>query len=111
VSTIHRWLRVGVLAGTQVTAGAPWRIVLTEEVHGRLSCGDAPSGWLGLTEVPRHLGLSKSAVAYLVNTGKLPAVHTTVAGQTCRRIDVSATDYAKQARPLDPMSNDQTKES
>ena len=104
-------LRVGVLAGTQVTAGAPWRIVLTEEVRRRLSCGDAPSGWVGLTEAARHLGLSKSAVAYLVNTGKLPAVHTTVAGRTCWRIDVSSTSYANQAGLFDPMSNDETMEA
>jgi DNA invertase Pin-like site-specific DNA recombinase len=111
MSTIHRWLRVGVLAGTQVTAGAPWRIVLTDEVRRRLSCGDAPSGWVGLTEAARHLGLSKSAVAYLVNTGKLPAVHTTVAGRTCWRIDVSSTSYANQAGLFDPMSNDETMEA
>lgn len=33
MSTVHRWLREGVLAGEQLTPGAPWRIVLTEEVR------------------------------------------------------------------------------
>lgn len=35
MSTVHRWLRDGVLAGTQATTGAPWRIVLTDECTWR----------------------------------------------------------------------------
>ena len=30
MGTVHRWLRDGVLAGEQLTPGAPWRIVLTD---------------------------------------------------------------------------------
>jgi DNA invertase Pin-like site-specific DNA recombinase len=111
MSTIHRWLRVGLLAGTQATAGAPWRIVLTEEVRHRLCCGEAPRGWVGLSEAARRLGLSKSRVAYLVNTGKLPAVNTTVRGRRCWRIDVSSTDYGDQRNLIDQKHNDHTKES
>src|SRR5206468_12517006 len=47
-STIHRWLREGVLAGEQMTPGAPWRIVLTDEVRRKLAGGDAPEGWVSL---------------------------------------------------------------
>jgi len=64
MSTVHRWLREGVLAGEQLTPGAPWRIVLTEEVRQRLSGGEAPAGVgrlerggqvAGVIEVPRCL--------------------------------------------------------
>jgi len=105
MSTVHRWLREGVLAGEQLTPGAPWRIVLTEEVRQRLSGGEAPAEWLGLSEAARWLGLSKSHVAYLVNTGKLNAVQATVGKRRCWRIDVNSDTCAKQGRLFDPMSN------
>jgi DNA invertase Pin-like site-specific DNA recombinase len=59
-TTIHRWLRDGVLAGSQATPGAPWRIVLGDETRRRLCDGDAPTDWVGLTEAARRLGLAKS---------------------------------------------------
>jgi DNA invertase Pin-like site-specific DNA recombinase len=95
-STVHRWVRDGVLAGQQATSGAPWRIILTEEVRKRLSGGEAPDGWVGLTEAARRLGLSKPNVAHLVNTGKLPAVRTTVGKRQVWRIDVSSNTYKRQ---------------
>lgn len=105
MSTVHRWLREGVLAGEQLTPGAPWRIILTEEVRKRLSGSDAPEGWVGLSEAAGWLGLSKSHVAYLVNTGKLNAVQATVGKRRCWRIDVDSATCAKQGRLFDPMSN------
>jgi DNA invertase Pin-like site-specific DNA recombinase/predicted DNA-binding transcriptional regulator AlpA len=36
-STIHRWLNDGVIAGEQLTAGAPWRIRLTDELRSRIA--------------------------------------------------------------------------
>lgn len=111
MSTVHRWLQGGVLAGAQATAGAPWRIVLTEDVRRRLSSGAAPDSWVGLTEAARRLGLSKSRVAYLVNTGQLKAVRTTVAKRQCWRIDVSSTDCAVQTDMLDQMTSTRGKES
>lgn len=92
MSTIHRWLREGLLAGSQVTPGAPWRIVLSEDVRQRLAGGDAPPGWAGLTEASRQLGLSKQRVAYLVKTGKLNAMRTKVGNRQCWRIDVSSAN-------------------
>jgi excisionase family DNA binding protein len=105
MSTIHRWLNDGVLVGTQATIGAPWRIVLTEQTRRRLQAGDAPEGWVGLSEAARRLGLSKSHVAYLVNSGKLTAVRTKVGKRQCWRIDVSSTDCGRQSRLFDRMSN------
>lgn len=111
MSTIHRWLRDGVLAGQQATPGAPWRIVLSPEVRQRLSSGTAPAGWVGLTEAARRLGLSKSLVAYLVKRGQLPAVRTTVGKRTCWRIDVASATCGRQAELLDQITKPASKES
>ncbi len=113
-STIHRWLREGVLAGCQVTPGAPWRIALTDEVRQRLADGDAPRGWVGLTEASRQLGLSKQRVAYLVNTGKLRATQTKIGKRPCWRIDVTSADPTiceTQPGLFDPVNSDHIQES
>ncbi len=105
MSTVHRWLREGVLAGEQLTPGAPWRIVLTAEVRKRLSGGEAPAGWVGLSEAARRLGVSKSQVAYWVKTGKVTAVQTTVGKRRCWRINVDSASCGKQDGLFDQMSN------
>lgn len=111
MSTVHRWLRDGVLAGEQLTAGAPWRIVLTEEVRQRLCGGEAPEGWVGLTEAARRLGVSKSQVAYWVKSGKLPAVRVTVGKRRCWRIDVDSATCGKQSELFDQMINNHFEET
>jgi excisionase family DNA binding protein len=111
VSTVQRWLRDGLLAGQQTVPGAPWRIVLTDEVRRRLSGSDVPQGWVGLTEAARRLGVGKSQVAYWVKQGKLPAVRTRVGKRSCWRIDVSSATCGRQSDLLDQMISDQTKES
>jgi excisionase family DNA binding protein len=110
-STIHRWLRNGILPGTQVMQGAPWQIVLTDELRRRLTQGAAPEGWVGLTEAAKRLGLSKSLVAYLVKRGKIPAVRATVGKRTCWRIDVSSADCGRQRGLFDQMITDKSKEA
>jgi excisionase family DNA binding protein len=111
MSTVHRWLREGVLAGEQLTGGAPWRIVLSEEVRERLCGGDAPAGWVGLSEAARRLGVSKSQVAYWVKSGKLAAVRVTVAKRRCWRIDTESATCGKQAELFDQMINAQSEET
>jgi DNA invertase Pin-like site-specific DNA recombinase len=105
MSTVHRWLREGVLAGEQLTPGAPWRIVLSAEVRKRLSGGEAPKGWVGLSEAARRLGVSKSQVAYWVKTGKLNAVQATVGKRRCWRIEVDSASCGKQDGLFDQMIN------
>ena len=111
VVTIHRWLREGVLPGRQMTPGAPWRITLTDEVRRRLSGGDAPSGWVGLTEAARRLGLGKANVAHQVKQGKIPAVRVKVGKRTCWRIDVSSVKDRRQPDMFDQMRTDDSKET
>ncbi len=97
-STIHRWLREGILPGNQIAPGAPWRIVLTEEVRRKLAGGEAPPGWVGLTEAAKQLGMSKQRVAYLVKRGKLPAVRVKVGTRQYWKIDVRTVDCGLQGR-------------
>jgi len=96
MSTVHRWLREGVLAGEQLTAGAPWQIVLTDETRDRLAGAEAPEGWVGVTEAARRLGVSKSLVAYWVKSGKLAAVRVTVGKRRCWKIDVESATCGQQ---------------
>jgi len=109
--TVQRWLHEGLLAGQQSVPGAPWRIVLTDEVRQRLSGGDAPDGWVGLSEAARRLGLGRSHVAYLVKQGKLNAVRTRVGKRQCWRIDVESATCGRQADLLDQIIGASRKES
>ena len=111
MTTVHRWLRDGILAGEQLTPGAPWRIVLSEAVRERLGGGEAPAGWVGLSEAARRLGVSKSQVAYWVKSGKLPAVRVTVGKRLCWRIDPESATCGKQAELFDQMINAQSEET
>ena len=106
-ATIYRWLREGLLPGTQITPGAPWKIYLTEEVRHRVAFGESPAGWVGLVEAARRLGVSKQLVAHKVKTGQLPAVRTKIGKRTCWRIDVSSATFGRQAELVYPKSNDE----
>lgn len=96
MGTVHRWLRDGILAGEQLTPGAPWRIVLTDEVRDRLAGTQAPEGWVGVTEAARRLGVSKSLVTYWVKSGKLTAKRVTVGKRKCWRIDIESATCGLQ---------------
>ena len=109
-ATVQRWLKEGLLVGQQSVPRAPWRIVLSEEVRRRLSGGDAPAGWVGLSEAARRLGLGKSHVAYLVKQGKLRAMRTRVGSRQCWRIDVASATCGRQADLLDQMKDGLSKE-
>ncbi|MCP4387230.1 MAG: hypothetical protein GY802_02975 [Gammaproteobacteria bacterium] len=96
MGTVHRWLRDGILAGEQLTPGAPWRIVLTDEVRDRLAGTQAPEGWVGVTEAARRLGVSKSLVTYWVKSAKLTAKRVTVGKRQCWKIDIESATCGLQ---------------
>jgi hypothetical protein len=96
ITTIQRWLREGILPGNQLAPGAPWQIVLTDELRQKLTAGEAPAGWVGLTEAARRLGLPKQRVAYLVKRGKLNAVRVRVGTRQYWKIDVDSATCGKQ---------------
>jgi DNA invertase Pin-like site-specific DNA recombinase len=73
-STLHRWLTDGFIAGEQLTAGAPWRIRMTDELRN-LFVDDTPPGWLAMLEATLALGVSRQTVLQRVKRGELQAVH------------------------------------
>jgi hypothetical protein len=55
--TIHRLINDGIIAGEQITSGAPWRIRLTDGLKPR-SNAEAGDGFLPMREAIRALGVS-----------------------------------------------------
>ena len=86
-ATIHRWLREGLLPGEQVTAGAPWRIRLTDEIRAQF-VPDIPDGYLPLNEAAKRLGVARQTVLHQVQRGQRRAVHVTAGRRKGLRIQV-----------------------
>jgi sugar-specific transcriptional regulator TrmB len=51
-STVHRWLNDGIIAGEQLTPGAPWRIRITDDLRARVA-EEAPEGYLTMYQAMR----------------------------------------------------------
>jgi hypothetical protein len=60
-STVHRLLNEGVIAGEQLTPGAPWRIRLTEDLRA-LVAEEAPEGYL-TDKSTSHVDVKKACVS------------------------------------------------
>jgi predicted DNA-binding transcriptional regulator AlpA len=73
-STVHRWLNDGIIAGEQLTPGAPWRIRLTDNVRARVA-EEVPEGYLTMYQTMRLLGVSRQSVWQRVKRGEIEAVH------------------------------------
>ena len=73
-STIHRWLNDGIIAGEQLTPGAPWRIHLTDDLRARVA-EEAPDGYLTMYQMMRRLGMSRQTVWQRVKRGDIEAIH------------------------------------
>src|ERR1700676_258155 len=71
---IHRLLNDGIIAGEQLTPGAPWRIRLTDDLMARFN-GEAGDGFMPMREAMRALGVSRPTVLQRVKRGELEAVH------------------------------------
>jgi DNA invertase Pin-like site-specific DNA recombinase len=88
-STIHRLLNDGIIAGEQLTPGAPWRIRLTDDLMARFN-GEAGDGFVPMREAMRALGVSRQTVLQRVKRGELDAIHVTRGKQKGLRIKVIA---------------------
>src|SRR5262252_1059584 len=73
-STIHRWLNDGIIAGEQLTPGAPWRIRLTDDLRARIA-EEAPDGYLTMYQAMCRLGVSRQTVWQRVKRGEIEAIH------------------------------------
>lgn len=84
-STMHRWLNDGLIAGEQVTPGAPWRIRMNDELKGRFTAS-AGEGFITMQEATRALGVTRQTVLQRVKRGEIGATHVTKGGKTGLRI-------------------------
>ena len=73
-STLHRHLNDGLIAGEQITPGAPWRITVTDALRARFA-GEAPDGYVPMVDAMRILGVSRQTVLQRVKRGELDAIH------------------------------------
>lgn len=73
-ATIHRWLAEGIIPGEQLTAGAPWRIRITDDLRARF-VEEAPDGYVTMPEATSRLGVSRQTVLQRVKRGELAAIH------------------------------------
>jgi DNA invertase Pin-like site-specific DNA recombinase/predicted DNA-binding transcriptional regulator AlpA len=88
-STIHRLINDGIIAGEQLTPGAPWRIRLTDKLKARFNA-EAGEGYLPMREAIKALGVSRQTVLQRVKRGELEVVHVTRGRQKGLRIKVLA---------------------
>jgi DNA invertase Pin-like site-specific DNA recombinase/predicted DNA-binding transcriptional regulator AlpA len=86
-STIHRLINDGIIAGEQLTPGAPWRIRLTNELKARFNA-EAGEGYLPMREAIKALGVSRQTVLQRVKRGELEVIHVTRGRQKGLRIKV-----------------------
>jgi len=94
--TIHNWLNAGFIKGKQMTEGAPWEILLTDDDIKRLTAQDAPEGWLPLQLAAKELGVSKQTVLNWVKSKKLEYIYVTKGKKKGLRINTISTTYRKQ---------------
>jgi DNA invertase Pin-like site-specific DNA recombinase/predicted DNA-binding transcriptional regulator AlpA/biotin operon repressor len=87
-ATIRRWLKDGLLPGEQVTAHAPWRIRLTDELRQRF-LPEVPDGFVPLAEAATLLGVARQTVLHQVQRGERQAIQVTQGRRKGLRIEVS----------------------
>ena len=73
-STLFRHLNDGIIAGEQLTPGAPWRIRMTQEIRARYT-QEAPEGYVRIADAIRILGVSRQTVLQRVKRGQLQALY------------------------------------
>ena len=88
--TVVHWIESGLLKGSQITPGAPWRVELTDEVCRRLKTGDAPEGWMTLKAAALALGVRQQTVVKKLNTGELEGIRVQAGARTAWRIKVDS---------------------
>jgi len=87
-ATIRRWLKNGLLPGEQVSAHAPWRIRLTDELRKRF-LPEVPEGFVPLAEAATLLGVARQTVLHQVQRGERRAIQVTQGRRKGLRIEVS----------------------
>ena len=74
-STLHRYVTDGFVAGEQLTAGAPWRIRITEELQERFSATEV-HGYVSMKTAIKLLGVTRQTIMQRIKRRELEAVCT-----------------------------------
>lgn len=78
--TVIRWIEAGLLRGSQMTAGAPWRVERTEQDRRRVTAADVPEEWLSLKAAAGAMGVSQQTVLQRLKSGQIEAIRDRAAG-------------------------------
>jgi DNA invertase Pin-like site-specific DNA recombinase len=95
-ATVIRWVEVGLIRGSHLTDGAPWRIQLTEQDIQKLKPAEADDGWLPLKGAALALGVSQQAVLQKLKSGQLEGVRVQNGRRSSWRIRVAKDTYNPQ---------------
>jgi len=86
-STIVRWLDDGFIIGEQITAGAPWRICITDELRARL-VEETPPNFVPMKKAMQRMSVSRQTIWQRVKRGELQAVYVRRGKQKGLRIKI-----------------------
>ena len=96
VPTIYSWLKAGFIKGEQITAGAPWEILLTDEEIKKLTAQDVPKEWFSVSEAARELGVSKQTVHNWIKSKKLDYIYVSNGKKKGLKVHIQSTTCRKQ---------------
>jgi excisionase family DNA binding protein len=102
--TVRRWLKDGLLRGEQMTSGAPWEILLSEEEITRLTAKDAPAGWLTVQQAARQFGVSKQTILNWVRAQKVDYVSVTRGKRKVLKINPTSVDNPHESSQISLLS-------
>lgn len=91
VRTVHSWLSSGLLRGSQVTTGAPWRIELSAADRERLCPREVPASWVSLKRAANALGVTQQTVLNKLKRGELEGKRIAIGARTAWRIRLDST--------------------
>ena len=95
-STVIRWVEVGLLKGSQLTYGAPWRIKVTEEDLNKLKPSQVADDWMTLKKAAFVLGVSQQTVLQKLKSGQLKGIRVLTGQRSAWRIHVPTDTYSNQ---------------
>ena len=94
--TLESWLSNGLLRGSQLTPGAPWRIEATPADRERLCPQEMPSGWMTLKRAAHELEVTQQTVLNKLKRGELESVRVRTGGRTAWRVQIESSAYDDQ---------------
>lgn len=95
-STVIRWIEAGLLRGSQLTSGAPWRIVVSQQDIEKLKPTEVGEGWLPLKGAAGALGVSQQTVLQKLKSGELEGVRVRAGRRVGWRIRLPESNYGDQ---------------